>query len=638
MGELKARAHADAAQQRAFVLSLLQDLEALGRMLEEGRIESDVHRIGVEQELFLVDEALRAAPVVMDVLRTLDDPRFTTELAAFNLEANLAPRKFGGDCLRSLEQDLESIVDTARQAAAQSGAEVFLTGILPTLQASDVSLDRLTPMPRYRALNDAVVKLRGDDYLVRIHGIDEYFCTTDNVMLEGANTSFQVHFQVSPESFARYYNFTQAAAGPVLAAAVNSPLLFEHRLWQETRIALFQHSVDDRSSAQRHRGRRPRVRFGEGWVHGSAVDLFREDIARFRVVLAVDLEQSALDVLDKGEVPDLAALCLHNGTVYRWNRPCYGVHAGRPHLRIENRMLPAGPTILDEVANAAFFYGVVAGLAERYEDITREMSFDVARKNFAAAARYGLKAPLDWLEGVSGEAAVVLLDAVLPLAHEGLASAGIDDKDVVRYLGVIEERVRTGQTGAQWTLDSLNGLPTTLSMHERSRMVTAAALARQREGRPVHTWKLASPRSGSHGPANATTTVESFMTRDLFTVQPDDVVDLATNVMAWRHIRHVPVEDAHGNLLGLLSHRDLLAHMSHRRPDAPPVPVSQIMSHDPIVVTPETTAEDAVELMRAHDVGCLPVVREGKLVGIVSERDFLELARRILSERVLAGL
>jgi CBS domain-containing protein len=635
MGEQNIIGASDHAQQRAFVRALLDDVNALERMIDEGMLESGIRRVGAEQELFLVDDGCQPAPVSMEVLERIDDDAFTTELARFNLEANLPPYPFGDGCLGAIEADLRRMVGRARDAARSCGADVLLTGILPTLQLSDLGLENMTPVPRYAALNEAMVKLRCGDFHVRIKGIDEFYAVHDNVMLESCNTSFQVHFQVGPEEFANLYNFAQAVTAPVLAAAVNSPVLAEHRLWQETRVALFQHSVDARSHTQLTRGQRPRVQFGDKWVEKSVLEIFREDIARFRVVIAGAIDERPMELLDRGEVPRLRALCQHNGTVYRWNRPCYGVHDGKAHLRIENRALPAGPTILDEVANAAFYFGLLSAMADRYDDIREVMDFDDAKANFLAAARHGLRAQFTWLEDRHLTASDLILDELLPLARDGLASHGIAAPDIDRYLGVIEERVRTGQTGSHWALKSLAAMGASGKRHDRCRAIAAATLAHQRdEGEPVHTWPLATlddARDWRH----SYKTVGQFMTRDLFTVQPDDLVDLAANLMDWEHIRHVPVEDSEGHLVGLVSHRTLIRLLAQGVAErADPVTVRDIMKPDPVAVSPETSTLDAIEAMRRHKVACLPVVSRGKLVGILTESDLIDVAAKLLDDQL----
>ncbi|MHC4955039.1 MAG: CBS domain-containing protein [Planctomycetota bacterium] len=637
MGELETPEAYDEHRHQAFLRALLDDVKALEVMLESGVIESGHRRIGAEQEVFLVDRGSHPAPVGMEVLKRLDDPDFTTELARFNLETNLPPYDFGGECLSQLESDLEERIQRLRVAAAAENADVLLTGILPTLQLTDLGLDNMAPVPRYGLLNASLVKLRAGDFQVRIKGVDELFVVHDNVMLESCNTSFQLHFQVSPDEFASLYNLAQAVTGPVLAAAVNSPVLLGNRLWHETRVALFEHSVDHRSRTHRSRGQRARVRFGERWVDNSILEIFRDDIARFRVVIPADIEEHALEELAAGRIPRLRALCLHNGTVYRWNRPCYGWADGRAHLRIENRVLPAGPTIIDQVANAAFYYGLLAALSTEIPDIRGVMSFDDAKSNFLAAARLGLKAQLTWFGGQTESASGLILKQLLPLARAGLASRDIDTADIDRYLGVIEERVESGRTGSQWMLDSLAGMQTaTGRVHERSRALTAASVERQKLGEPIHTWDLATIEEARDW-RHSFRTVGQFMTRDLFTVQPDDLVDLAANVMDWEHVRHVPVEDDEGRLVGLVSHRRLirlLAQGDTRTGES--VPVARIMKTDPITVTPDTSTLEAIALMRAHRVACLPVVQRDRLVGILTERDLIEVAAQLFEEHLAA--
>jgi predicted transcriptional regulator len=530
-----------------------------------------------------------------------------------------------------MERDLEVLIGRARAAAEACGAEVLLAGILPTLRLADLTLANMTPVPRYQALNDALVKSRGGDFHVRIKGIDDFYATHDNVMLESCNTSFQIHFQVGGDEFAQLYNLAQAVTAPVLAAAVNSPLLEGQRLWHETRVALFQHSIDERSHARLSRGQRARVRFGDKWVERSVLEIFRDDVARFRIVLATDIEESGLETLAGGEVPRLEALCLHNGTVYRWNRACYGVTGGKPHLRIENRVLPAGPTLRDEVANAAFHFGLLAALSDEYGDITKVMSFDTVKANFLAAARHGLHAQFTWLKGRRSTASSLILRHLLPLARQGLASHGLDAADIDLYLGVIEQRVRKDRTGAQWALDSLAAMGGQGTSHERCCALTTAMLARQKENTPVHAWKPAALDDAADW-RRSYRTVGQFMTKDIFTVQPDDLVDLAANLMEWEHIRHVPVEDGEGRLVGLLSHRTLLRHLAQRATGkvADAVAVRSIMKPDPVTVPPDTPTLEAIAIMRRERVGCLPIVGDGKLVGLVTERDLIDVSAKLL--------
>src|SRR5262245_6500563 len=384
MGDQKVSSEPDDQQATEFMQALLTDLSALEKMIESGQIESGVQRIGAEQEMFLVDAAMRPAPVATQILETANDARLTTEIGRFNLEANLSPQPFSGGALPAMEEELAEVIDVARKTAAQYGADVVLTGILPTIRQSDLTLENLSPGGRYAELNRALNLLRGDTFKVHIKGLDSLQMTHDNVMLEACCTSFQVHLQVSAGDFVRFYNLAQAITAPVLAAATNSPMLLGYRLWHETRIALFQHSVDERSSARYLRGYPARVTFGNGWLKQSVLEIFREQIARYRVILTKKIDENSLSALDRNELPELAALRLHNGTVWRWNRPCYGINNNKPHLRIENRVIPSGPTILDEMANAAFFLGLMSALPEEYGDMTQKLSFDDVKDNFFA--------------------------------------------------------------------------------------------------------------------------------------------------------------------------------------------------------------------------------------------------------------
>ena len=357
MGDHNVEQEFDQKKAQAFMKAVLEDLRALAFMLEHGCVESGVTRIGAEQEMFLIDRELRPAPVSLEVLRQADEPRLTTEIARFNLEANLTPLRLTGSCLSLLEKELAEVISVARKGAAAFGADVLLSGILPTLLKSDLTLENLTPIPRYQELDRAVIRLRGGPFAIHIKGVDELDLTHDNIMMESCNTSFQVHFQTNPTDFVTHYNTAQAITAPVLAAAVNSPVLFGHRLWQETRVALFQHSTDARSRPQLARSQPTRVSFGDNWLEHSVIALFHDQILRFRPIMITPAAEDPFQVLARGGTPLLSALRMHNGTVWRWNRGCYGVADGVAHLRIENRALPAGPTIVDEVANAAFSPG-----------------------------------------------------------------------------------------------------------------------------------------------------------------------------------------------------------------------------------------------------------------------------------------
>ena len=639
MGEHKVEQNIDEKKSQVFMKSLLEDLRALAFMLEDGRVESGVRRIGAEQEMFLIDRYLRPAPVSLEVLDHAHDPRLTTEIARFNLEANLRPLDLTGDCFSQMEQELRDVIALARESAATKEADVLLSGILPTLQKSDLTLDNLTPVARYHELDRGVIRLRGGPLSIHIKGLDELHLTHDNIMMESCNTSFQIHFQSSAGEFVNHYNTAQAITGPVLAAAVNSPLLFGQRLWQETRVALFQHSTDERSSSQLARSQPTRVSFGDQWLRNSVVELFHDQISRFRPIMITQPEENPFAVLARGGTPLLSALRMHNGTVWRWNRACYGVADGVPHLRIENRALPSGPTVVDEIANAAFFIGLMLALPEAYGDISQRMAFDDAKSNFFRAARHGLDAQFHWIDGQSHSAASLILDHLLPLARQALSSAKVSSEDIDKYLRIIKERVQCRQTGARWITKSLTAMGDAISKDARQRALTAMMLKNQKQEEPVHRWpvdEIAEPEEWEQGYR----TVGQFMSSDLFTVKPNDLIDLAASVMDWRHIRHVPVEDEEGRLVGLVTHRGLLRMFSkgnRSNEDGETVTVQEIMVADPVTVSPSTSSLEAMEIMRTNRIGCLPVVEGNQLVGIVTSYDFLEASAKLFQQHLKAS-
>ena len=635
MGDKKVSLEYDDAQMRSFTLGVLNDLQALEHMLTTGMFEEDVRRIGAEQEMFLVDSAMRPAPLAMDVIKQARDGRLTTEIGKFNLEANLTPLEFSGNCLKLMEDELNEVLGIVRKAAGKFGGGVVLAGILPTIQQSDLTSENLTPNPRYYEIDRIVTELHGENRVIHIKGLDELQLTLQDTYIEFCNTSFQIHLQVGASEFVRYYNWAQAISGPVLACAVNSPILLHHRLWHETRLAVFKQSTDTRSLTHKKRNQKPRVNFGDRWVENSIIEVLHEDAIRFRILLTQAIEENSLKVLADGGIPNLAAWRLHNGTIWRWNRPCYGVVDGKPGLRIEARFLPSGPTVADEMANAAFFLGLLTELPEEFGDIRDHMTFDDARNNFYNAARYGLKGQIRGLDGQSRRVGRIILEELLPRARKGLARAGVDEADSERLLDIIENRVSQEKTGAQWMLDSYATMDKRAKPNVRVRSLTAALKAHQEENSdPMHTWELAAIPADSQWIDNYKT-VEQFMAIDLFTVRPADVLDLAASLMHWRHVRHVPVEDDAGRLIGIVSHRDLIELLASGKFGASSsITVKDIMKTELITVAPDTPTLEALDLMRNNDIGCLPVVKDRRLVGIITAYDFLTVSTKLFEEKL----
>lgn len=634
MGFQKVNTVEGKSEMQQFVRALLDDVQAFEYMLENDWFESDITRIGAEQEMCLVhNKTYKPACINMQVLEKLVDcPWCVTELAKFNLETNLSPREFSGKCLSELEAENLNYLAIIQKILDEFDASIVLCGILPTLRKHDLDMQNLTPKDRYYALMAAIQKhLLGSAFELRVEGVDELLVKHDSPLLEACNTSFQVHLQVAPKDFVKMYNIAQTLAGPTIAISSNSPLVFGRRLWHETRIALFQQSLDTRTTHEHMRERLPRVNFGSGWLQDSITNIYKEDISRFRVLLAGAIEEDSLEMVSNGVVPKLRALQIHNSTVYRWNRPCYGISPnGKPHLRIENRVMPAGPTPVDATANAAFWLGCMIAMGNRYNDITKEIDFVDVRDNFLKSAKFGMDTTFTWMKDKKVPVRDLILEELLPLAKEGLESRKVSKTDIDKYLGIIEARAREHKTGARWALRTFTALKKEISNDEALAVLTAATVKNQRENKPVHTWKEPTANEMENWQPGAIK-VEEFMTTDLFTVQKDDLIELVAEIMDWRRIRYMPVENTKGELIGLISSRLLLRHFARRDGlQSGEQSVKDIMIDKPITVNPETPILEAMQKMRQNHIGCLPVVQGKELVGIITEMDFLRITARLL--------
>jgi len=627
MGEQNISRGGDNEAKRLFTRAVLNDLKALELMIEKGLIESGARRIGAEQEMFITDNDYSPSLTALDILGDITDERFTNEIALFNIEANLTPRRFEGKCLSQMEEEIKEVVSIAKHHAGNHDSKIILAGILPTLRQMDLTMDSITPVDRYYELNDRLREIRGSDFRMDIRGVDELSVTHDNFLLEAMNTSFQVHFQVSGNEFVEMYNLSQAVTGPLMSVAVNSGLIHHYRLWHESRIAVFQNSIDTRSTQHQNRGTQPRVHFGNEWIE-SIVDVFRDDISRFSVVLTSDYEDDPVGMVNAGEMPKLKALMLHNGTVYRWNRPCYGVKDNIPHLRIENRILPSGPSVIDEVANSAFYFGLMSGMSQDIDDISKVLRFSHARNNFLQACRTGLECHFTWINGESISATRLIKDELLPIAEAGLKSSGLDKDDIERYLTTIEKRVDSKQTGAKWAIKSITEMNKDIHPDEKVRAVVAEMHDQQAVDRPIHEWPLAEPVKRTDWRAGYLL-VGQFMTTKLLTVRPDDSMDLAASIMDWKRVRHVPVENDEGELVGLVSHRSILKKIV-AGDDHKGTAIREIMNQQPIFAGPKTTTVEAIQIMRDKRISCLPVVENGKLAGVITEYDLIKIASHVL--------
>jgi gamma-glutamyl:cysteine ligase YbdK (ATP-grasp superfamily) len=468
-------------------------LDVFARMLSEARFHPERRSFGLEIELNLTDDAGDPALTNAAVLEAIPDPSFQTELGQFNVEINIPPRLLEGEVFTELEAGARASLNNAEEHARTVGAHMMIIGILPTISQKHLHAETISANPRYALLNEQIFAARGEDLEITIAGVERLSTHADTIAPEAACTSVQLHQQVDPEAFAPYWNAAQAIAGVQVAVAANSPFFYGKELWRETRIALFEQATDTRPEELKIQGVRPRVWFGERWIT-SIFDLFEENVRFFPALLPVCEDEDPVATLERGDVPRLGELRLHNGTIYRWNRPIYDVVRDQPHLRVENRVLPAGPTVVDIVANAAFYYGLLRAVAEEERPLWSQMSFSAAEENFHAGARDGIEARLYWPGLGEVPAAELVLRRLLPLAREGLQSWGVDSGDVDRLLGIIERRCVMLRNGASWQSEVFHHLYQDRGMDrlEGLREMTRRYREHMHSNEPVHTWPAGS--------------------------------------------------------------------------------------------------------------------------------------------------
>jgi CBS domain-containing protein len=635
MGEQSIQYSATPKERQEFAGRLLNDLRAIELMQSQGLFETGVRKIGAEQEFCVVDGNFRPSIRGLEILEALNEPHFTTEVARYTLEANLDPLPLRGRAFSQMQTQLDELLEMAEREAMKFGDRIVLAGILPSVGISEFDSRYMTPSQRYQLLEQRIRELKGGgDIELAIQGVDDLMMRHQNIMFEACNTSFQVHLQIDPEDFVDQYNWSQAISGPVLALATNAPLLFGRELWAETRIALFQQSVDTRSRDLGLRQRQARVYFGNRWIRNSLVEIFQEDIARYPLFVALPTEDSLAE-LARGEVPKLRSLALHNGTIWKWNRACFGSNGKIAHLRLENRYLPAGPTTQDEMANAAFWVGLMCGMPDEYRQIWRRMNFLEAKDNFLKAAQHGLDVELGWL-GQTKNARRMILDDLLPIAQTGLERYGVDRGDISRYLGNIEHRAVKRMTGSRWLKYTFRAADPNLELLQKQTALTAALWRNQKSGLPVADWRI-EPLVGLPQVTMLNERVDLLMTTDLITVSADDLLALVQQIMRWRQIRHVPVENEKGEICGIVTANDLadfciklncIDVTEARHPEGRHYIVADMMIRDPICVSPESTILEARKIMIDASIGCLPVTRDRKLIGLLTKQDMLRLEEK----------
>lgn len=481
-----------AEEYERFAAKVRTDLKALTRLLNRPGFGEGESSIGAEVEFYIVNPDLRVQPINTDIAARARDPQLTLELNRFNLEYNLSPQAFQGTPFARTEQELLAAIDRINRHAAPLEGELVAIGILPTLRQSDMGAQVMTDEPRYHALSRALLEHRGEPFNIHIGGNDVIDLEADDVYMEGANTSYQLHWRVPAHRFADYFNAIQLVTPIVLGLASNSPSLFGHHLWDETRIALFKQSIDCRSPNHKTWRHPPRVCYGHGWAR-NAWELFAASASLYPPIIPVMSEEDPMSVIDRGGVPELAELCLHHGTTWPWNRAIYDP-ADEGHLRIELRSLPAGPTAVDMCANGLFVIGAALAVLDDIRHLTSILPFQYTEHNFYRAAKYGIGAHIIWPHKDQVQLTdTPLLDVaryLLPRAREALQHTAVDETEISRLLGMIEGRIDSGLTGARWQRHVAELFMQSHSPSEAFRRMLSVYMGNQKRNIPLHEWTL----------------------------------------------------------------------------------------------------------------------------------------------------
>jgi len=608
-------------QQRAqFYHAILRDLEAFDYMLENGLIEERSDMVGAEQEICIVDKIGNPAPKALDILADVDSPLFTNELALYNLEVNLSPQKLTGDCFSKVAEELRVAFQHGQEMAERHDSRLLLTGNLPTLKFRHLMFDYMTPEDRYKVISKELLDLRGGNFEIFLQGVDDFHTSLDSVLFEACNTSFQLHLQIDPKEFAMMHNWAQMISGPVLAACTNSPLLFGKELWAENRIVLFKQSLDTRSKHNHSRVKLPRVYFGNEWLNDSPSYLWKQDVIRFPVLVRGLGDDDPMESLAKGIMPKLKSIRLHNGTTYTWNRLCYGVANNSPHIRIECRYLPSGPTMKDEMANFAFWIGLMKGIPEDKKAFWHDTDFRIAKTNFMKAAREGINSVQHWF-GENISAKNLILDTLLPMARVGLERMNIDEKDIDFYLEIIEKRVSSEQTGSEWIVQNYRHLQEKYKPSVALRLLVQKAIKKQTEDLPVHEWSpVVKENEDPFHLKDDRDLVEDIMNQEVITTKDNVSLEAIRHMMVWQGFNHLPVEDKNGDMVGMLSSSFF------KEKDLPEnLMAKDAMAKNVIRIEPDATIGEAKSMMIKYQVGCLPVVENNKIVGIITVSDLAKI-------------
>lgn len=620
MGDFRVRKIKDAHDRRKMYQYALNDIEAFEIMLQENMFEDGHPWIGAEQELCIVDNRYNPGVSALQLLDKIDDEHYTNELALFNMEINLDPLPLNGTCFSEMESSLLSLMKKGYGEADKVDENILMTGILPTLKYHHLQSSYMTPIQRYETLSQTLSEIRGSKFEVYMQGVDDLIMSLGSVLFEACNTSFQLHLQIRPGEFADQHNWSQMIAGPVLSACVNSPLLFGNELWAETRIALFKQSLDTRSSKKHMRMKLPRVYFGRGWMQESAAELWKNDIMQFPLLVTSDDLKDSKALLKNGEIPDLRGIRLHNGTTYTWNRLCYGFSKTKPHLRIECRYLPAGPSAIDEIANFAFWIGLMRCEPPEGVKFWKNHSFKVVKNNFVLAARSGLNTVFNWY-GKNIPAKQLILEELLPMAHKGLTESGVSEADAKKYLSVVEKRVSAEVTGSSWTIDNFRTLSKHYGEDIAEKEIVRQSLIYQKENLPLHDWKPVSVRD--YKILESDSTVEQLMSTNIFSVNENDSVEIVKSILAWNDIHHLPVENRDGDLIGLIT--DGTIERLEKKESGLCCFAKDIMITDLKSVQAHDSMQKAKEVFTKSKLSGLPVTYNKKLVGMLTLTDLARI-------------
>ena len=624
MGSQSVKAIKTQKDRKEFVKHLLNDVEAFEYMIKNNLFESGIQRVGAEQELCIVDKDFRPSTKALEILAKINDKHYTTELALFNLEINLDPFELKDKCFSKIEDQLKTLLNKGYKAAKECNeSKILLTGILPTLRKKDLVFKNVTPYKRYRTLNKVLKEIRGDDFKLHILGVDELILKHESILFEACNTSFQVHLQISPDEAIDKYNWSQVIAGPMLSIMSNSPILLGKELWSETRIALFQQSVDLRNVSHISREQKPRVSFGNDWVKDSIIELFTDDIARYPPLVSSNFKEDSLASVKQGVMPKLKALNLHNGTLYKWNRLCYGVHKNVAHLRIENRYIPSGPSIKDEIANTLLWVGVMQGMPKEYEKIWKKISFSDAKGNFINAARTGIDTYFNWFgKGISAKK--LLKEILIPLAKKGLLESKINEAEIDYYLGIILKRIDSNTTGSKWMIRNKRKLRKEVSKYESNVILTENIYNNQRKGKLISDWEPVKYYKNTS--ENKYDKIYKIMSTSLFVVHEDDLLKLVLKIMDWKVIKHLPVVNSNNKVVGIID-KNQLEKLDFSTDKVKNMVAKDFMKDNFLVVHPETNYTIIKELLSNSNNSCITVVNDDKLVGVFTKSDLEKIEK-----------